>query len=255
MKRVRLIPVLMIDNGRAVVTRRFSRPVYVGDPLNTIRIFNDKEVDELFILDITREKNRRPDFKLIARMASESFMPLGYGGHISTMEDVETIVSAGIEKVSFNTALFSKPDLVRKVASRYGKQSVVGSIDYVHTFFGQRKIRSNRNTQSVSGRFVDNIKKIVSLGVGEILLNSIDRDGSFSGYDLPTIAIVSEAVDIPVVSCGGASSLGDVVKAIGSGASAAAAGAMFYFKGSVDAVLINYPTQHQLTTRLYDLLH
>jgi imidazole glycerol-phosphate synthase subunit HisF len=255
MKRVRVIPLLMIDDGRAVITRNFKTPVYVGDPLNAIRIFNDKEVDELFIVDITRNaKTSRPDFELIAMMASESFMPLAYGGHVRRIEDAEKIINCGIEKLSFNTALFSDPVMVKELSYRYGRQSIIASVDYKKNWLGKPVIRTDHNSRTVGGNFPQNIERILSLGVGEILLNSIDRDGCFSGYDLEMIRTVSALVNIPVVACGGAASVDDFKNAVSNGASAAAAGAMFYFKGSIDAVLINYPDQQVLTTRLYDLL-
>jgi imidazole glycerol-phosphate synthase subunit HisF len=255
MKRVRVIPLLMIDNGRAVVTRRFKRPVYVGDPLNAIRIFNEKEVDELFIVDITRKPKREgPDFDLISKMASESFMPVAYGGKLRSLEQVERIITCGIEKVSFNTALFSHPDMIMEASYRYGKQSIIASVDFRTNWLGKKVIRTNYNTQTVEGSMEENLRRIVSLGVGEIFLNSIDKDGTFTGYDEHMIRAVSQLVNVPLVACGGASSVTDFKNAVSHGASATAAGAMFYFKGSVDAVLINYPNQQTLRTQLYDLL-
>jgi imidazole glycerol-phosphate synthase subunit HisF len=255
MKRVRVIPLLMIDNGRAVVTRRFTRPVYVGDPLNAIRIFNEKEVDELFIVDITRKPKREgPDFDLIGKMASESFMPIAYGGKLRTIQQVEKIITCGIEKISFNTALFSDPEMVMEASYRYGKQSIIASVDYRKNWLGKKVIRTHYNTLTVDGSVEENVRRIVSLGVGEIFLNAIDKDGTFTGYDEHMIRSVSELIDMPLVACGGAASVTDFKNAILHGASAVAAGAMFYFKGSVDAVLINYPNQRTLTTQLYDLL-
>src|SRR5687768_14616850 len=162
MKRVRVIPLLMIDNGRAVVTRRFTRPVYVGDPLNAIRIFNEKEVDELFIVDITRKQKREgPDFDLISKMASESFMPVAYGGKLRTLQQVERIITCGIEKVSFNTALFSHPDMIMEASYRYGKQSIIASVDYHTNWLGKKVIRTNYNTLTVDGSVEENLRRIV----------------------------------------------------------------------------------------------
>ena len=255
MKRVRVIPLLMIDNGRAVITRGFRNQIYVGDPINAIRIFNDKEVDELIILDISKKpKFNGPDFELISKMASESFMPLAYGGHLRTAKDAERIITSGIEKVSFNTALFSNPEMVGELANRYGKQSIIASIDYRKNWLGRYQVRTNNNTRTVRQKLEHILKHVLSLGVGEILLNAIDKDGTRTSYDLPMVEFVSRRVDVPVVACGGAASVKDFQKAIAHGASAAAAGAMFYFKGSFDAVLINYPNQQTLAAQLYDLL-
>ncbi|MGC1242428.1 MAG: HisA/HisF-related TIM barrel protein [Chryseosolibacter sp.] len=255
MKRVRVIPLIMIENGRAVVTRHFKSPVYVGDPINAIRIFNDKEVDELFIVDITKHpKKSRPDFDLISKMASESFMPLAYGGHLRSMEHAETIVKSGVEKISFNTALFSNPEMIRELSGRYGKQSIIASIDYKKNWAGQEVIRTSHNTRSVAGAFERQLRYVLELGVGEVFLNAIQHDGTLKGYDLKMIHFVSKILNIPVVACGGAASIEDFRKAIEHGASAVAAGAMFFFKGGMDAVLINYPGQDKLTSELYGLL-
>jgi cyclase len=245
----------MIDNGRAVITRGFKNQIYVGDPINAIRIFNDKEVDELIILDISKKPTYNgPDFDLISKMASESFMPLAYGGHLHTVQDAERIITCGVEKLSFNTALFSHPEMIRELSHRYGKQSVIASVDFKKKWLGGYVVRTNRNTRSIRQNLEHILKHILSLGVGEILLTAIDQDGTRSGYYLPMIEFVSSRVDVPVVACGGAASVYDFQKAITHGASAAAAGAMFYFKGSFDAVLINYPNQQILSTQLYDLL-
>lgn len=253
MNRVRVIPLLMIENGRAVVTRSFRRPIYVGDPLNAIKIFNDKEVDELIILDITKkDKKRFPNFDLIAKMASMSFMPLAYGGNITEVRDAERVISCGIEKISFNTALFSHPEMVSHLSARYGKQSIIASVDFKKNWLGRYRISTWGNARAVRWPLDKIFKHILSLGVGEILLNSIDRDGSRNGYDLDMIQYVSGVVNVPVIACGGAGTIADFKKAISHGASATAAAAMFYFKGSVNGVLINYPSQQVLTSELYD---
>ena len=254
MRRVRVIPLLMIDCGRAVISRRFGKRTYVGDPINAIKIFNEKEVDELIILDISSFRQNSPDYRLIEKMASESFMPLAYGGHIKTVDAADRIIQSGMEKISVNTALHFHPEVVRQISTRYGKQSVVASIDVKRGWFGKTVMRTRNNTRQVSGSIEAKIAHILSLGVGEILLNCIDRDGCLIGYDLPLINRVSKLVNVPLIACGGASSVDDFRAAIQHGASAVAAGAMFYFKGSSDAVLINYPSQQVLLTQLYDFL-
>jgi cyclase len=253
MRRVRVIPVIMIDNGRAVVTRNFGKPVYVGDPINSIKIFNDKEVDELIILDIT-DKNvqKEPDFKLIEKMASESFMPLAYGGHVTRILDAERLINCGIEKISFNTSLFTHPDVVRELSYRNGKQSVIASLDIKKNWWGKYVVRTSNGRQRVGKNLRAIIKQVLDLGVGEIFLNSIDRDGSLTGYDENLVGLVAQNSNVPLIACGGASHIRDFVKAIQIGkASAVAAGAMFFFKGGFNAVLVNYPDQKTLTSELY----
>jgi imidazole glycerol-phosphate synthase subunit HisF len=256
MRRVRVIPIIMLDNGKGVVTRKFKDPVYIGDPINAIKIFNEKEVDELIILDITNKKRQtRPDFKLIEKMASESFMPLAYGGHVSSVSDADTLIKCGIEKISFNTTLFTKPDVVRELSSRIGKQSVVGSVDVAKNWLGKYVVKTKNGTETIGSDLEEVLNGVISLGVGEIILNSVDHDGSLTGYDEKLIERVTAAVKVPVIACGGACKIADFVSAIKVGkASAVAAGAMFFFKGSFNAVLVNYPDQKLLTSELYSKL-
>jgi cyclase len=255
MRRVRVIPLLLIDNGRAVITRKFKERIYVGDPINAIKILNDKEIDELIILDITRAAERsQPDFGLISKMASESFMPLAYGGHLNSVKDAEEIISLGIEKVSFNSAIFNNPEVIKEMSYRYGKQSIIASIDITKNWFGKLVVRSNSNTVKTGTDIRHILNKFVSLGAGEILLNVVHHDGMMQGYDLKIISNVTTMVDIPVVACGGAAIIEDFERAISNGASAVAAGAMFYFKGNRNSILINYPDQKMLTEKLYSRL-
>ena len=256
MRRVRVIPLLLIDNGRAVITRKFKERIYVGDPINTIKILNDKEIDELIILDITRKSNRtQPDFELIAKLASESFMPLAYGGHVNSVKDAEQIIKLGVEKVSFNSAIMNNPEVIKEMAYRYGKQSIIASIDITKNWLGRSVIRFNQDAKKQTRTDIPTIlKKIVSLGAGEILLNTVHRDGTMQGYDLETINSITAMVDIPVVACGGAATIEDFEQAINHGASAVAAGAMFYFMGNQTSILVNYPNQKLLTEKLYSRL-
>lgn len=253
MRRIRVIPVILIDNGRAVITRQFGNSVYVGDPINAIKIFNDKEVDELIILDITsKSKRQEPDFELIGKLASESFMPIAYGGHIMHIGQAERIISSGVEKISFNTSLFNMPETVQEVSRRYGKQSVVASIDITRTMFGKLKIKTENSRKSVDLSIKECVNKLTGLGVGEIFLTSIDQDGMMKGYQYHVISEFKELINVPIIASGGAGSIDDFRKAIDAGASAVAAGAMFYFKGSFNSVLINYPDQKVLTEKLYN---
>lgn len=248
MIRTRVIPCLLLRNLGLVKTVKFKDPKYLGDPINVIKIFNEKEVDELVFLDISATvENKRPPLALLVNIASECFMPLGYGGGIRNLEDVKTILNIGVEKVIINSYAVENPDFVRAAADLAGSQSVVVSIDVKRSLLGKYEVYTRSGTRATG---LDPIRFAVEMkqrGAGEILLNAIDRDGTMQGYDLELIKRVSMAVDIPVVACGGAGNvqhLGEAVKL--GGASAAAAGSMFVFQGPHRAVLISYPTPKEL---------
>lgn len=244
----RIIPCLLLQGQGLVKTTRFKDPKYVGDPINAIRIFNTKEVDELVFLDITATlEHRGPPFKQIAEVASECFMPLCYGGGVRTMKDVETLFSLGVEKVAFNSSAAQNPSLVKAAVTAFGGQSIIASIDVKKNWLGRNEVYTHGGRKSTKRDPVTYARQMRDLGVGEILLNSIDRDGTMEGYDLTLIKMVTDAVNIPVVACGGAGEPGDFTKAIfEGGASAAAAGSLFVFKGKHRAVLITYPNAAEL---------
>ncbi len=223
-------------------TRRFRDATYIGDPINAVKIFNDKEVDELTFLDIeATPSGRGPDFELLEAIVAEAFMPFGYGGGIRSVDDVRKLLSLGIEKVILNTAAFDNPELVSACADMAGSSSVVVSIDVRTDILRRRRVCVAGGKRTVANDPVAMAKKMEQLGAGEILLNSIDRDGTGIGYDLGLIADISRAVSIPVVALGGAGSLEDMRNAIQAGASAVAAGSFFVFHGPHRAVLISYP--------------
>lgn len=244
----RIIPCLLLQGQGLVKTIGFKDPKYVGDPINAIRIFNTKEVDELVLLDISATpENRGPAWKQIAEVAGECFMPLCYGGGVQTMQDVEKIFSLGVEKVALNTAAFSKPDLVREAVKAFGGQSIVASIDVKKNWLGKSEVYTQAGRKGTKLDPVSYARRMEDLGVGEIFLNSIDRDGTMQGYDIPLIKSVTRAVGVPVVACGGAGQNADFSAAIfQGGASAAAAGSLFVFKGKHRAVLITYPGSDEL---------
>ena len=246
----RVIPVLLLSEGGLVKTEKFKKPVYVGDPINAIRIFNDKEVDELVFLDIDASKeNRGPDFALLEQIASECFMPLGYGGGITTLDQVKRIYSTGIEKVILNSVVFNKPKLVDAAAAEAGSQSVVVSIDYKKALFGKTKVYSHAKRKTPNMSVLEFAKEMEARGAGELILNSVDQDGLMNGYDVDMIAAISEELTIPVVACGGAGEIDHLIEGVKKGkASAVAAGSMFVFHGPHKAVLINYPSQEKLST-------
>ena len=208
--RPRIIPVLLIDDRDMVKTVRFQSPTYLGDPVNAVKIFNRKEIDELSVLDISATKRgREPDFELLEDIASQAFMPLSYGGGVRTVEQARKLLSIGYEKVCVNTALVEDPEFVREVARLAGSQSVVASIDTKGTGSSVRcVIRCGGKTTEFSP--VELAKRAEALGAGEIFLNSIDRDGMMEGYDLETVHEVAGAVSIPVTACGGAGGVQDL---------------------------------------------
>lgn len=248
MTRVRVIPVLLLRGAGLVKTKAFKDPVYVGDPINAVRIFNEKEVDELALLDITASvQGKEPPYQLISDIASECFMPLAYGGGIKNAEQVKRIFGLGVEKVILNSHAIETPGLIAEAAALAGSQSIVVSIDVKRGLLGGYRVHTHSGSKK---RDLDPIawaKRAEELGAGEILLNSIDRDGSMEGYDLALIKAVSRGISIPLIACGGAGNVDDLSAAVGvGGASAVAAGSMFVFHGKHRAVLINFPTQQDL---------
>lgn len=247
MRRIRVIPALLLHKGGLIKSVKFKDYTYVGDPINAVKIFNEKEVDEIAVIDIDASReNRGPDVKRIADIASEAFMPMAYGGGISTIEQIKEIFYNGIEKVILNKAAVQSQALITEAARLFGSQSIMVSIDVKkHLLKGNRVYTDNgkTNTGFAPDAFA---KQMENAGAGEILLNNIDRDGTYAGYDTALIKGVSEAVNIPVIAIGGASSVADFREAIEHGASAVAAGSMFVFQRPHKAVLISYPAQNDL---------
>jgi cyclase len=252
MNKTRVIPVLLLRGTGLVKTVKFKEPRYIGDPINSVRIFNDKEVDELIFLDITATPEARgPNFDLLADIAGEAFMPMAYGGGIKTLEQVRRVFSLGFEKVVINTAAYTTPQLVRDAVEMFGSQSIVGCVDVRRTFLGRYELSSDSGNTKYHISLKSHVRALEQLGVGEIIVSAIDRDGTQSGYDVKLIREVSSEVSVPVVACGGASGIEDFVAAVNDGgASAVAAGSLFLFVGPHRAVLINYPARSELTARL-----
>lgn len=246
----RVIPVLLLQDGGLVKTRKFKRPTYIGDPINAIKIFNEKEVDELVFLDIDASKEKRgADFGLLEQIASECFIPLGYGGGIRSLADVNRIFSIGIEKVIFNTAAFTNEALIKEAAREAGNQSVVVSLDIKKNLLGKHGLFSHAEASLPKMDLVSFARHMQDIGAGELILNAVDRDGMMDGYDIELIEKIAEAVEIPVVACGGAGNLDHFKQAVHNGnASAVAAGSFFVFHGPLKGVLINYPSQEILRT-------
>lgn len=247
-KRPRIIPCLLIDNQSMVKTVRFMNPRYLGDVVNAVKIFNNKGVDELVILDISATKQGRdPNFELLKDIASEAFMPLSYGGGITNIDQVQRLFSIGFEKVIINTALVQDEAFIKEAVSIAGSQSVVASIDYKTDVFGRTACYIKDGTKKVAISPDEFAVHAKNLGVGEILLNSINRDGMMEGYDIKTIRKVADSVTIPVIACGGAGQIEDFRMVFDQGhAHAAAAGSYFVYYGKNRAILISAPTEDEL---------
>lgn len=249
----RIIPCLLLRGRGFVKTRKFKDPVYLGDCFNTVRLFNEKEADELLVLDIdATPAGKPPDFGLLNELAGECFMPVAYGGGIRTMEDMHRLFKAGFEKVSLNTEAMRNPELIRTAAREFGSQSVIVAIDFRRKLLGRCEVFINGGRQGTGLDPVTVIQRAADLGAGEIFLNSIDRDGMMAGYDLETIRQVADAISVPLVACGGAGSLRHIHDVIHQGgASAAAAGSFFVYMGKHRAVLITYPAHNDLVKEVY----
>ena len=249
----RVIPCLLLSGTGLVKTRKFKNPTYIGDPINAIRIFNEKEVDELVLLDINATLDSRgPNFDLVEEIAGECFMPLAYGGGISTLDQIRKLFRLGVEKIILNSALQFDSNLVSDAVSVFGSQAITASLDVRRKLFGGYDVFTHAGTVKSGKSPVEAAREAESLGVGEILLTSIDKEGSMQGYDLSLLSSVSQSVNVPVIASGGAGSLDHFQAAVLDGkASAVAAGSFFVFYGPHRAVLITYPDYNQLST-LFD---
>lgn len=245
--RPRIIPVLLINDRDMVKTEQFGRQTYLGDPVNAVKIFNRKGIDELAILDISATRRGvEPDFELLEDIASQAFMPLSYGGGITSLGQVKRLLAIGYEKVIINTQLVRNEKLVEETVAFAGSQSVVASID-AKRIGGRYQCVISDGSQAIDINPVDLAKKAQKLGAGEIFLNSVDRDGMMQGYDLDLVKAVVNAVDIPVTACGGAGGIQDLKKVLQEGkAHAAAGGSMFVYYGRLKAVLITAPEEEEL---------
>jgi cyclase len=248
MLKTRVIPCLLLKGAGLVKTQQFKNSKYIGDPINAVRIFNDKEVDELIFLDISATPEKKePNFDLIKDITSEAFMPFGYGGGITNLNQIEKLFNLGVEKIILNTGAFENPLLVTEASKIFGSQSIVVSVDYKPNIFGKNEVFIRGGSKNTRQTLVSYAKQKQEQGAGEIFLNSIERDGMFKGYDINTIKQVTAELEIPLIASGGASVLTDFRLAVkDGGASAVAAGSMFVFQGVHRAVLITYPKYDEL---------
>lgn len=245
MLRPRIIPCLLLSDGGLVKTQNFSSPKYVGDPLNAVRIFNEKEVDELMVVDIDATKyGQKPDYNLISNIASECRMPLCYGGGINCVGQVERIISLGVEKIAISSAALSQHTFIKEAVEKVGSQSLVAVLDIKRTGLMKREftIFTHNGTKKIEDKLDSVLDRLEDLGIGEIIINSIDRDGGMMGYDIDLVKRVSDRVATPITALGGAGTYDDMEELIlRGGCMGVAAGSIFVFKGKYRAVLISYP--------------
>lgn len=248
MLRTRIIPALLLRNESLVKTVRFDKFTYVGDPCNTVRIFNELEVDELLFLDITATREgRSPNLKVLADIANECFMPLGYGGGIRSLDHAKAIFDIGFEKVAINSCTVENPAVLTEIARQYGSQAVIASIDVKTGYWGKPTVRTVAGKRATNLDPVEWAKEVESRGAGEILLTSIDREGTWEGYDLELIKRVTDSVSIPVIAHGGAGCVDDIGRVVKqAGASAVALGSIVVFQKMGMGVLVNFPDQKRL---------
>lgn len=245
MLRPRIIPCLLVHDKGLVKSVHFKQHKYVGDPINAVRIFNEKEVDELMVIDIDATvENREPDYVMIERLAAECRMPLCYGGGVKTVEQAQKIFSLGVEKIAISSAVFDDLSLIQRMGEKVGTQSVVVVLDVKKKLLGGYEVYTHNGKKKTGKNPVEFAAELEKLGVGEIVINSIDQDGQMKGYDLDLIAKIREVITIPMTVLGGAGTLSDIGILIKKfGIIGASAGSLFVFKGIYKAVLINYPTR------------
>jgi len=245
----RIIPCLLWQGAGLVKTVRYRAPKYIGDPINAVRIFSDKEADELFLVDIdASRKGYEPRFAEIEGIVSEAFMPIGYCGGVRTVEHARRLVRLGVEKVAVNSGALDRPALISEIAAEIGSSSTVAVIDVKRPFLGRQKVWSHSGRKVVVDDPVRYAVELQRLGAGEILLSAVDRDGTMQGYDYDLVEQVSKAVDVPIVALGGAGSVKDLGAVLAKGAAGAAAGSLFVFHGPHRAVLISFPGRRQFAS-------
>jgi len=252
MLRARIIPTLLLRNESLIKTKNFGKFTYVGDPANTVRIFNEMEVDELIFLDITASiEKRSPNLKVLSEIADECFMPLAYGGGITSIDQAKAIFDIGFEKVSLNSEAIRNPKLISKISRHFGSQAVIASIDVKKSLFGRNTVRYLSAKRTTHLDLVGWARELEALGAGEILLTAVDREGTWQGFDLELTKRVADAVSVPVIAhggCGKVEHIGEVVNK--AGASAVALGSMVVFQKKDMGVLINTPDKEEIEREL-----
>lgn len=248
MLQTRVIPVLLIHKKGLYKTTKFKQAKYVGDPINAIKIFNEKEVDELILLDIDASKEgREPDYKMIEKVASECFMPLCYGGGVKSIDQIRKIFSLGVEKISLNHCTLTDSRLIEEASAVFGSQSIVGTVNIKKSFFGKHKLYNHVSKKTLSKPIKTFLTELINKGVGEIFINDVDNDGVMEGFNVELLKELSSNLSVPIICCGGAGTLEHCRSVIAqTDASAVSAGSMFVFQGKHRAVLITYPERNKL---------
>ena len=244
----RIIPCLLLRRKGLVKTTKFKKPKYVGDPINALKIYNDKEVDEIIFLDIDASKNNQePDYDYVSDLVTECFIPFSYGGGVKSLESIRKLLKIGVEKVIINSFAFEKPDFIKSAVQEFGSSTIIGAFDVKKNFFGKMLVYDHSKNDSKKLDPVTYGLKMQDMGVGEIFFNNVDLEGTYAGLDLNNIRKLSDQLSVPLIACGGARDLEDMVSAIKvGGASACAAGNLFVFQKPHNAVLISYPEREHL---------
>ena len=248
MLKTRIIPCLQLIDDSLVKTVKFKNPAYIGDPINTVRIFNELEVDELCFLDIRASvEGRKPNLEILRQIANECFMPLSYGGAVRDFETAKDIFLIGFEKIVVNTHAVRRKELITQLSDYFGSQAVVASIDVTRNIWGKYIVFTNDGTEKLSKDVLEWAKELEDAGAGELLITSMDRDGTWNGFDLEITSRISDAVRVPVIANGGAGSIEHISEAVKIGnASAVCLGSMVVFQQKGMGVLINFPDREQL---------
>lgn len=248
MLQKRIIPCLLLHNGGLYKTEKFKKPTYIGDPINAIKIFNEKEVDELMFVDIDATvKNKEPNYKMIEDIASECFMPLCYGGGVKTIQQMNKIYSLGVEKIAIGSSAVNNQDLIKEASNIFGNQSVIVVVDIRKDLFGRKKVFINNGKKNTKLNPIDFIKTIENFGAGEIVVNSIDNDGVMKGYDIDILKEIKANINIPVIALGGAGNLNHIKDVFDiAKVDAVACGSMFVYQGPLKGVLISYPPYNKI---------
>ncbi len=248
MLQKRVIPCLLLHNSGLYKTVKFKKPTYIGDPINAIKIFNEKEVDELMFLDIDATVHKKePNYKMIEDIASECFMPLCYGGGVTNIEQMKKIYSLGVEKISLSSSAVLNPELIKEAANLFGNQSVIVTIDVKKDFWGNKKVFINNGKKNTKLDIIEFVKQVEKYGAGEIVINSIDNDGMMKGYDVVLLKEIKQNTKVPVMALGGAGRLNHIKEAFDiAKVDAVVCGSMFVYQGLLKGVLINYPSYQKI---------
>ena len=248
MLKTRVIPCLLLHEGGLVKTEKFKNPKYVGDPINAVKIYNEKEVDELIFLDIDASRlKREPNLSIIAELATESFMPFAYGGGITTLQQIQQILNIGVEKVIINHSALVNPGFVKEASKHFGSSTIIVAVDIKKDIWGNYKVYDHVRKKVETMAPQDYTLKMCDAGAGELFINNVDRDGTYLGFDWQILKNINETVSVPLIACGGASKLEDLRDVVSNAnISGVAAGSIFVYQGPHRAVLISYPSYGQL---------